>query len=173
MFSVFSRKRPSGFKVLKNDGYFGIMLINPQNSYNVGTVLRTAQNFGVDFVFIVGSEYKRQPGDVNHSETFIPFLRFETTREAIKAIPKKCKLITLEQTRRSVDLRDFSHPKRAIYVFGNEKYGVPQDIIKRSNEIIHIDTVGCLNLAVTSGIVMYDRQLRLSEVSYANNTGDT
>ena len=160
MFS-FLRKRPSGFKVLDNDKYFGILIQNPKNKYNVGTILRTAHNFGASFVFTTGEEYVRQPGDVNHVEKHIPFMHFDSIDDALKAIPRKCKLVVVKQSKKSVDLITAQHPKRAIYVFGNELTGVEQSLVNRANLAISINTIGCMNVAVTAGIIMYDRFLKL------------
>ena len=46
---------------MKRDGYFGIGVMGLKYDDNYGTLLRTAQVFGADFIFIIGRRYKKQP----------------------------------------------------------------------------------------------------------------
>lgn len=154
------KKRPSGFNVVNVNGYYGIVCLNFKNSYNVGTIFRTAQNFGADFIATIGQEYIRQPGDVNNALKHIPYFFFNDFKSFLGTIPRNCCLVGIEQTKKSANLKKFVHPKRAIYLFGNELTGIQDNYLKSCNKIVQIDTVSSLNIAVTSGIIMYDRSIK-------------
>lgn len=158
------RKSNTGFNILESDGFFGIILIHPKNETNAGTILRTGLNFGVNFIFIVG-DYSSAPGDTNKTSKHVPFFTFTSIDEALKMIPNKCQLVAIEEEnvfrhKRSSDLSRFKHPKRAMYIFGNEKNGLDNKIVKRANYLVGINTISSLNLSVCAGIVMYDRYFK-------------
>lgn len=56
----------------------------------------------------------------------------------------------------STTLRQFNHPKRAMYIFGPEDSSLPKAMIDGAPRV-RIPTRGCLNLAATVNIVLYDR----------------
>lgn len=41
-------------------GYYGIGIYETKEETNVGTLWRSAQNFGADFIFTIGARYKTQ-----------------------------------------------------------------------------------------------------------------
>jgi tRNA(Leu) C34 or U34 (ribose-2'-O)-methylase TrmL len=52
---------------------------------------------------------------------------------------------------------NFNHPERAIYLFGGEDRSVP---IVQNSKRIKIPTSYCLNMAVASGVILYDRIIK-------------
>lgn len=44
-------------------GYFGIGIYNPKTETNMGTLWRSAYNFGADFIFTIGMRYKKMGSD--------------------------------------------------------------------------------------------------------------
>ena len=68
-----------------------------------------------------------------------------------------------------VSLGSFPIPENAIFVYGEEKAGIPQDIIDSADYTLSIPQFGSvrsLNVSVASGIIMweYRRQHHLSQV---------
>ncbi|WP_341433793.1 hypothetical protein, partial [Mesomycoplasma ovipneumoniae] len=45
---------------MRRKGYFGIGCLNMKTSMNFGTLFRTAQVFGVDFIFLIGCRFNQQ-----------------------------------------------------------------------------------------------------------------
>ena len=54
-------------------------------------------------------------------------------------------------------LPEFVHPEQAIYIFGPEDGSVPQELIDRADHVVYIPTIGCMNLAATVNVLLYDR----------------
>ncbi|WP_338155299.1 TrmH family RNA methyltransferase [Vibrio metschnikovii] len=46
---------------------------------------------------------------------------------------------------------------QAIYLFGPEDGSLPQEVIDKAHHVVYIPTHGCMNLAATVNVVMYDR----------------
>lgn len=68
----------------------------------------------------------------------------------------------------AVPLTLFEHPAEALYIFGPEDGTISQDIIDRADDVVYIPANGCLNLAATVNVVLYDRMSK-TEHDLANN----
>lgn len=139
--------------------YFGIALFEPKNYENYGGILRSAHCFGCSFISIIGSRFKRQATDTTNCQNHIPVFSFDTLDQFLKTVQLDCVIIRAEVDGSS-DLRKFSHPKKAVYIFGGEDRSVPK--IERAITI-KINTPYCLNLASTASIFMYDRQSKMQK----------
>jgi tRNA(Leu) C34 or U34 (ribose-2'-O)-methylase TrmL len=51
----------------------------------------------------------------------------------------------------------FEHPDKAIYVFGPEDGSLPQELVDKAHHVVYVPTNGCMNLAATVNVVLYDR----------------
>ena len=54
-------------------------------------------------------------------------------------------------------LPQFTHPEKAVYVFGPEDGSLPQEVVDKAHHVVYVPTVGCMNLAATVNVVLYDR----------------
>ena len=141
-------------------GYFGIGIYNAKTTYNIGSLWRSAQNFGAQFIFTIGKRYKNQSSDTTKAFRHIPLFNFDTFEEFQKFRPKDCKLIGIEQSDKSRDIRNFVHPERSIYLLGSEDGGLPPKVQNKCQDIVHISTPMCINVAVAGSIIMYDRSIK-------------
>ena len=135
-------------------GYCGIALYNPKTPMNIGTVFRNCMCLNSDFVCIIGSRYKKfknQASDTTNTWKHKPVYEYGGLDDFYKHIPHDCQLVAVEVDGQSI--KDFNHPERAIYLFGPEDGSLPKIDCKR----IKIETSFCLNLAVATGIVLFDR----------------
>jgi len=138
-------------------GYFGIGIINTKTVFNIGTLWRSAQNFGAAFIFTIGRRYKQEPSDTLKTTRHIPLFHYLDFEDFQAHRPVSCPLVGIEQADNSIDLNNFSHPEKAIYLLGAEDNGLPKEIIGKCQGIVHISSPMCLNVAVAGSIVMYDR----------------
>lgn len=143
-------------------GYYGIGVYMPKTSENIGTLWRSAHNFGADFIFTIGKRYQKQASDTTKAWRHIPLYEYKTFAEFNRLRPFDCLLTAIEQTKTSVDLKNFIHPERAIYLLGAEDFGVPPKVLKKCQSVVHIESPMCLNVAVAGSIVMFDRNNKLN-----------
>ncbi len=144
-------------------GYFGIGIYHTKTEINVGTLWRSARNFGAAFIFTIGRRYRQQASDTTNTQQHIPLYHFETFEDFRHHRPMDCPLIGIEQTDTSVSITGFKHPSRAIYLLGAEDHGLPPEILSRCQSVVHIDTPMCLNVAVAGSIVMFDRAAKAAK----------
>ena len=146
---------------MKKRGFWGIGIYEPKTETNIGTLWRSAHNFGADFIFVIGKRYKREKSDTTDAQKHIPLYNYKNWEDFIKHIPEKCEVVCVEQADGARELGTFIHPERAIYLLGAEDYGIPEDKMK-GNQKVFINTPMCLNVAVAGSIVMYDRTIKVN-----------
>lgn len=157
-------KRPSSSL---NRGFFGIGIFHPKHEVNMGTLFRSATNFGASYVFTVGRRYKEQNSDTTKTWRHIPFYHFESVADLKKHLPKACPLIGVELDEKAHDLTKYIHPERACYMLGAEDCGLPKRVVSECHELVVIPELNqCLNVAVAGSILMYARKFG---TKYSNN----
>ncbi|MES9861297.1 MAG: RNA methyltransferase [Candidatus Thiodiazotropha sp. LLP2] len=140
-----------------------IGLVNPKSPINVGSVLRAAGCFQVNAIFYTGERYdraKRFQTDTKSTALQIPLTGVTSLLENT---PKDHCLVCVELVEGATPLPDFVHPENAYYVFGPEDGTLTQATIDRADAVVYIPTTGCLNLAATVNIVLYDRLAKSSK----------
>ena len=146
------------YKNLMHRGFFGIGVYHPKTAENIGTLLRSAHNFGASFVFLIGKRYKKQASDTTKAWRHLPLYHYETFEHFKSSLPYNCEMVFIEQTKDSRMINSFVHPARCVYILGSEDNGIPMNLIGESTTI-HIDSPMCLNVAVAASIVMFHRKL--------------
>jgi len=141
-------------------GFYGIGIENSKFKANLGTLFRSAQAFGADFIFTIGNRYAHQSGDTGKSWQSVPLFHYDSFEQFNESKPKSSVLIGVEINESSKSLKNFCHPKRAIYLLGAEDYGLSEKAAAACNYIVEVPTSICLNVATTGSIIMYDRSVK-------------
>jgi len=140
-------------------GYFAIGIYETKEHGNVGTLWRSAMNFGADYIFTIGARYKPQRTDTTKSWRNIPLFAYKDWDDFLAHVPKAADLVFVEQDEDAKPIGVYQHPKQAIYILGAEDHGVPRDVMQGHRKV-EIDTPMCLNVASAGSIVMYDRKVK-------------
>ena len=145
-------------------GYSLIGLDNPKDGINIGAVMRAASCFGAAGVFAGGSRIAAM-GKIRTTDTMKAHRRLPLTIvEDVSLInPYDCQKIAVDLVEDAVDMTTFVHPKRAIYIFGPEDGTLGARVLDRCQHKIFIPTNGCLNLAATVNVVLYDRLMKAAQ----------
>ena len=122
----------------------------------VGGVLRAAGCYDAQQVF-TGSRYLR--ANKYHTDTknvmeHIPLTQVESLEQAK---PEGATTVVIELVEGATPLPEFKHPENAFYVFGPEDGSVGKDVLTWCDEVVYVPTIGCMNLAATCNVVLYDR----------------
>jgi len=132
-------------------------LLNPKSTANVGAVMRAAGCFGAGSVSYTGGRYDRAMSfqtDTRKLSRDIPLLGVESL---LDALAEDMQLVCVELAEGAIALPGFQHPRRALYVFGPEDGTVEQGLIDRADAVVYVPTVGCMNLAASVNVLLYDR----------------
>ncbi|TVV42222.1 RNA methyltransferase [Thalassolituus sp. C2-1] len=139
-------------------------LENPKDAGNVGSVLRALGCYQADGIFYTGSRYDRAVKHSPDTRNVAQIAHVDSLLMAKDRLPEHTSLICVELVIGATSLPDFKHPEHALYVFGPEDGSISQDIVRAADEVVYIPTVGCMNLAATVNVVLYDRLAKLGPV---------
>ena len=145
---------------MANKRYSCIGLFNPKSPENVGSVMRAAGCYGVNSVFYTGKRYERARDFVTDTKRIhydIPLIGIDDLQ---KIIPLGCTPVAVELVEGARPLPEYTHPDRAIYIFGPEDGTLDQSVRDWCEDTIYIPTTGCMNLAATVNVVLYDRMAK-------------
>ncbi len=144
-------------------GYFEIGIHNPNKECNYGTLLRSAYQLGAAGIFIIGGKFRKQSSDTCNSTHHIPSRQYENFDEFLAHRPIGSKIIAVESPEYGgKNLQQFYHPPSAVYILGNESIGLPDDIVKKCDGVVSIESVRTpsFNVAMAGTIIMYDRMIK-------------
>ncbi len=151
------------------------ILHNIRSLQNVGLFFRLADALRVKKIYLTGyTGYPRKEAD-SRDERIVRHAESEINKTAIKLVPfvpweqeekvslvlshlKKSghQIISVEQTDESVDYRQVKYQFPVALIFGHERTGVEEDLLKESDLIVHIPMSGMgnsHNVAMTGAIL--------------------
>jgi tRNA G18 (ribose-2'-O)-methylase SpoU len=156
-----------------------ILLPDIRSAYNVGSIFRSADCFGIEKIYLSGTtptpidRFGRSNSGAQKeisktalgAEKDIPWEYSEDVGRLLTKIKKdNFTIVSIEQDKRSVVLKDFLKIKKQnniqniLLVFGNEVDGISKDILKKSDYIVEIPLKGnkeSLNVSVCAGLIMH------------------
>lgn len=139
----------------------GILIGHLSNKGNEGAIIRTAETFGLNNVFVIGKKEKSYSSSEG-CDKHMNFFEFKDIEDFLRYIVgNNHKLVCIENLNESVDINEVEHyPVNPIFVTGNESQGVPDKLLKNSSVIIKIPQGmgygNCLNTGIAGGIVIND-----------------
>ncbi len=153
--------------------YVSIGLVNPKSPTNVGGIMRAAGCYRVDAVFFTGKRYllaasngnAQYNTDTKGASEQIPLTAVESL---VDGCPDDVKIVCVDLVEGAIPLPEFEHPEKAIYVFGPEDGTISQQVINKAHAVVYVPTVGCMNLAASVNVLLYDR-LAKSTQTIAND----
>lgn len=165
-----------------------LILPNIRSTYNVGSIFRSAEVFGVKEIIICGyTPYPKLEKDtrIPHlankidsqisktalgAEKLVPFCYFSETKDAIfYAINNHYRPVALEQHDNSIALNKYKPTGKLAFVIGEEVDGLPSDILETCEEIVEIPQLGTkesLNVASAVAILLYDISIGKKNENY-------
>ncbi len=138
-----------------------IVLVNPSNMGNMGTIIRTAVGFGIKNLAIIS------PGvDVFHPKTIrasmgalfrINCQYFQSFEEYETAYPKHEIFCFMLNAKRQLTVNNCPKPDLFSLVFGNEATGLSDSFLQKGTSIIipQSEEVDSLNITIAAGVGMY------------------
>ena len=142
-----------------------LVLDNIRSLNNVGSAFRTGDAFLIEKIYLCGITGKPPHRDINKTALgatdTVEWQHEENTLEVIERLKKEnWTILSVEQADNSLSLEQFKPNKAEKYcfVFGNEVFGVEQEVINASDECLEIPQFGTkhsLNISVSIGIVLW------------------
>lgn len=155
-----------------------LIIHNVRSAHNVGSMLRTADAFSVNKVYLTGytpyppeASDKRLPHIASKvgrrisktalgAESSVPLQHEEHITKVINQLKNdKYKITALEQTSKSVDLHTFKPANKIALIVGREVEGIEEEVLELVDQAVQIPMLGkkeSLNVSVAAAIVLYD-----------------
>ena len=143
-----------------------IILDDVRSLNNVGSVFRTSDAFMIEKVWLCGITGKPPHREIQKTALgATESVEWEHRKEILPLIDQlqseEYVIISVEQADKSVSLKDFEPLEKSKYalVFGNEVFGVKDEVIKKSDVVLEIPQQGTkhsLNISVSVGVVVWD-----------------
>lgn len=141
-----------------------IGLVNPKTPENVGSILRACGNYRADKVLFTGNRYVKAMQYNTDTKNVVENIPLERTECLLEDIPEGADIVCVELVEGAIPLPQFEHPENAYYIFGPEDGNLSQKIVDKAQSVVYIPTVGCMNLAATVNVVLYDRLAKSAEM---------
>jgi tRNA(Leu) C34 or U34 (ribose-2'-O)-methylase TrmL len=140
------------------------ILDNLRSSFNVGSIFRASDCLGVGELALCGITDK--PPSVKLSRTAmgtietVKWTYFETTKAAVEHFRARgWRVYAVETAHGAVSLSALSDYARTAFVFGNEEFGVSEEILALCDACVEIPMMGVknsLNVSNCFSVVMYE-----------------
>ena len=151
-----------------------IILDNLRSLNNVGSCFRTSDAFLIKKIYLVGITGSPPNKDIERTALgatesidweYIP----DISKVEKKLKDDGWKIALVEQTDKSIDLKDFqpTQDEKFAFVFGNEVFGVSDEALHCADFAIEIPQFGTkhsFNITVSLGIVLWDHYNKTTKV---------
>lgn len=84
-------------------------------------------------------------------------------------LPRGAHVVGVELVEGACPLPAFTHPVNAFYLFGPEDGSLTTAQLNFCDDVVYIPTHGCMNLAATVNVVLYDRLAKSGQ--HSNDDG--
>lgn len=152
-----------------------VIVHNIRSTYNVGSIFRTCEGFGVTKIIFSGySPYPKVEGDARlphitskltaqihktalNAENMVPFqYQIQPDLESLRA--QGFTIVGLEQDKRSTSLPTYNRPDKVVLILGEEVDGIAHELRDQCDNLIEIPMQGqkeSFNVSVAAGIALY------------------
>lgn len=133
---------------------------------NIGSLFRISEAFGVENIIFLGKDIPLTPRKINKTSRsthlHVPHTIIEETPDLVlHLIENDFEIIALEIANNSKPLKEVTIPenKKIALLIGSEIDGISDELLKISNQIVHINMFGknsSMNVVQAASIALYE-----------------
>lgn len=150
---------------VKKAGFRAVLLDNIRSAWNVGSILRSADGFGFDHVYLCGITPSPEQDAVTKTslgaEDTIPWsIHKDAVRLAAGLKKEGWRIIALEEGKgaKDIDKRSKTRFEKSVLILGSEVTGVDPDLLALCDEMLSIPMRGqkrSLNVAIAFSVAAF------------------
>lgn len=143
-----------------------VVMDNVRSMHNVGSTFRTADAFAISGIALCGITAQPPHREIHKTALgateSVDWKHYESTSAACETLRAEgYQIMAVEQVENSIALQDYkpAPDQKLAIVFGNEVFGVEEEIVAMADGCIEIPQFGTkhsLNISVTVGVVLWD-----------------
>lgn len=142
-----------------------LAIINPKSPQNMGSILRAAGCYQAQSIRYTGQRYARAKAFQTDTKNVHLNIKVSHVDEVINAITdENLSKVAVELVEGATPLPNFVHPEDALYIFGPEDGSIEQEVVDQCDHVVYVPTVGCMNLAATVNVLLYDRLAKTTQM---------
>lgn len=130
----------------------------------MGSVLRAAGCYQANEVWYTGKRFARAASYQTDTKDLASKIPLRQCDDLLSNLPVDLPVVCVEFVEGAQSLIEFTHPQNALYIFGPEDGSIPQAIVDQADFVVFVPTIGCMNLAATVNVVLYDRLAKSAAV---------
>lgn len=160
-----------GFK-LADKIPISLVLDDIRSMNNVGSAFRTGDAFRIEKIYLCGITAQPPHREIHKTALgateSVDWEYSEDIEDLVKKLSTDHSIVSIEQAEGSTSLEEFQPDtaKKYAFVFGNEVFGVKEEIVQQSDlclEIPQFGTKHSLNISVSIGVVVWDYFLKTKD----------
>ncbi len=139
-------------------------IINPEN---IGNLIRLADNVGAEDVFILGDGFHlrmssiRKTAGLSFSNIRLAFISPE---DFFDQLNPEFQLTAIETSEDSTNIFTTALPEKIVFLLGNERNGLPDEILKKCSLRVHIPMTGkckSMNVSHALSVALFEWQRQM------------
>lgn len=142
-----------------------IAVENIERDFNMGSIVRSANAFGVRHVHVIGKRQWNKRGAMA-TDKYMHVHHYPTTEQFVAAMRRRgLHIAAVDNMDGAVELSSARLPQPTVLVFGSEASGLSAGLSGQSDELIEIRQKGStrsLNVGAAAAIAMYEWSRRHS-----------
>jgi tRNA G18 (ribose-2'-O)-methylase SpoU len=135
-----------------------IALENTERDINMGTIVRSANAFGVRRVIVIGRRQWNKRGAMA-TDKYLHVEYLSATEEFVERMREEGRsIVAIDNVPGSVKLAQTELPRDAVLVFGQEGPGISKELIEAADVIVAIEQFGStrsINVGAAATVAMY------------------
>lgn len=142
-----------------------LIVDNLRSAFNVGSIFRTAECFGIEHIHLCGYTAKPDQDKLKKAamgtESLVKWTWHARSFDVVQQVKASGFLVFALETSESSVLLDQVHfpKKKTALVFGNERFGIEASLLQLCDGVVEIPCQGqknSLNVALSAGIAVYE-----------------
>ncbi len=146
-----------------------VVLDNVRSMNNVGSAFRTSDAFAIESIALCGITAQPPHREIHKTALgatdSVEWKYFESTEAACESLKAAgYSIYAVEQVEESTSLEQFKPEGKIAVVFGNEVFGVEDEVVALADGYLEIPQFGTkhsLNISVSIGVVLWDLVTKL------------
>ena len=135
-----------------------IALENTERDFNMGTIVRSANAFGVRQIYVIGRRQWNKRGAMM-TDKYLHVQYVSSTAEFVELMRSENReIIAIDNIPGSVNMSETSLPERAVLVFGQEGPGISEEMTQAADKMVAIEQFGStrsINVGAAATVAMY------------------
>jgi TrmH family RNA methyltransferase len=139
-------------------------IINPEN---IGNMIRLADNVGAEDVFILGTGFQlrmssiKKTAGLSYNNIRLTFIAPE---DFFAQLSSNIQLVAIETCEDSTNIFTTKLPENIVFLLGNERNGLPDEILQKCSLRLHIPMIGkckSMNVSHALSVALFEWQRQM------------